>query len=328
MDYRNLGKSELKVSVLALGTWAFGNDRWWGSQKDSDSQEVLDLAITEGINLIDTAPVYGRGYSEKLIGSFIKKRGLREKIILATKLGLSWEGRNIFHNLKPSRMFEELDESRKRLDTDYFDLYQVHWPDPDTPIAKTAETMYQFYQKGIIKAVGVSNYSVSQIKEFEKCCPVCSLQPQYSMFFRDIEKETLSFCRERNIAVITYAPLYSGILSGKFFFNGVNIPSDINRKMKKPDLEEPRLSVNKEVLLKLRDIAHSYCKTLSQLALNWNFNQAGVTSVIAGMRKNEQCEDNLGSVGWSISGPDTVQINKILNEREMKIKSLKSATDS
>jgi len=320
MNYRSLGKSDLEPSVLALGTWAFGNDRWWGNQSDKHSQEVLELAIESGVNLIDTAPVYGRGHSERVIGAFLKNRGLREKVILATKLGLSWEGRNIFHNLTTQRMLEELDESRKRLDTDYFDLYQVHWPDPETPIAKTAETMHQFYQKKIIKAVGLSNYSVEQMQEFMKYCPLHCLQPQYSMFFRDIETEVLPFCREREISVITYAPLYSGILSGKFFLEGVQVPLDLNRKIKDKEFKEPRISINTQALQGLKEIASSYQKTLSQLAINWNFSQNGVTSAISGMRSRNQFEDNIGSCGWEMSGEDMARITKILDAREANIK--------
>jgi len=319
MEYRKLGSSSLEVSAICLGTWAFGGGKWWGKQEDKDSVETLDFAISEGLTAIDTAPVYGWGRSERVIGAFIKKKKIREKVVLATKLGLSRQGPQILPNLKKQRMVQELDESRQRLQTDYFDLYQVHWPDPDTPIGETAEVMHGFYQKGFIKAVGVSNYSVEQMQEFMKYCPLHSCQPQYSMFVRNIEDDIVPFCLDKKIAVITYAPLYSGILTGKFFFGGAKIPDDINRKMKKKDFEEPRFSINKKALIKLRKIASSYGRSLAQLVINWNFNQSGVISAIVGSRSVSQLEDNLGGVGWKISEEDLKTIEDILDERLEKI---------
>ncbi len=319
MEYRKLGSSSLEVSVICLGTWAFGSDKWWGHQEDKDSLAVLEEALARGVNFVDTAPVYGRGHSEEVIGSFIAQENIREKVILATKLGLRWDGRSIFHDLSRKRMFDEIDASRRRLKTDYFDLYQVHWYDPDTPVGQVAEIMYKFYQEGIIKAIGVSNYSVAQMNEFKKYSPIHSLQPPYSMFDRGIEEDIIPFCIENSIGIITYAPLYSGLLTGKFFLDDTKIPSDINRKMKRQDLEEPCFSINKTTLLKLKDIADKYRKTLAQLVLNWNYNQQGITSAIAGTRKPAQLYDNLGSVDWKISEEDLKTIDDILAERVEKI---------
>jgi len=322
MEYRKLGSSLLEVSTICLGTWAFGGDKWWGYQEDNDSLAVLEEAIARGVNFIDTAPVYGRGHSEEVIGSFIAQENCREKIILATKLGLGWEGRDIFHDLSRKRMFEEIDASRKRLKTDYFDLYQVHFPDPETAVGETAEIMHKFYQQGTIKAIRVSNYSVAQIAEFKKHSPIHSLQPPYSMFDRGIEEDIIPFCIENSIGIITYAPLYSGLLTGKFFLDDAKVPSDINRKMKRQDLEEPCFSINKTTLLKLKDVAESQGKTLAQLVLNWNYNQEGITSAIAGTRKLAQLYDNLGSVGWKISEDDLKTIEDILAERLSKIEKI------
>ncbi len=316
MEMRQLGSSGLKVPVICFGTWAFGNDSWWGHQSDKHSQEALELALSSGANFIDTAPVYGRGHSEEVIGDFLKKSDNREKVIISTKLGLRWEGRSILHDLSKKRALQEIDDSRKRLKTDYIDLYQVHWPDPATPISEIASLMHEFFQKGIIKSIGVSNYSVQQMEEFMKSSPLHSLQPQYNMFVRSIEKEIIPFCKKHNISIITYAPLYSGILTGKFFFDNTPIPNDINRKSKANDFQEPRLSINKKALMQLKDIAVRYNKTLAQLAINWNFNQAGVTSAIVGIRNKTQLKDNLGSVGWNISSEDMLHIKSILDQRE------------
>ena len=319
MEYRRLGSSALEVSAICLGTWAFGGDKWWGHQEDKDSLAVLEEALARGVNFIDTAPVYGRGHSEEVIGEFITQENIREKIILATKLGLRWDGRSILHDLSRKRMFDEIDLSRRRLKTDYFDLYQVHWHDPDTPIGQTAEIMHKFYQEGIIKAIGVSNYTVAQIAEFKKYAPIHSLQPCYSMFERGIEEDIVPYCIENSISIITYAPLYSGLLTGKFFLDDAKIPSDISRKMKSQELEEPCFSINKTTLLKLKVVADNYGKTLAQLVLNWNYNQEGITSAIAGTRKLAQLYDNLGSADWKISEEDLRKIDDILVERLVAI---------
>jgi aryl-alcohol dehydrogenase-like predicted oxidoreductase len=218
-------------------------------------------------------------------------------------------------------MKQELDDSRKRLQTDYFDLYQVHWPDPDTPIAKTAEIMNEFHKEGIIKAVGVSNYSIEQMKEFMKYSPLHCLQPQYSMFCRDIEEEVVPFCLKNNIAIISYAPLYSGLLTGKFFLDGKKVPKDTNRKMKSKEFEEPRTSINKQTLSALKEIADSYNKTLAQLAINWNYDQAGITSSIVGTRNLSQLSDNLGGVDFQITDSDMKKIDEILKKRLEQIDS-------
>ncbi len=325
MEYRKLGSLELEVSALGLGTWAFGGDRWWGPQNEIDSISTLSRTIEEGINFIDTAPVYGRGHSEKLIGKFLKEKGLREKIVLATKLGLSWEKKKIYHNLKRERMWEEIDESRKRLQTDYIDLYQVHWPDPETSIKETAQTMYEFYKKKLIKAVGVSNYSVEQMQKFMKYCPLHTLQPPYNMFRREIEREIVPFCIENNISIISYIPLHSGILTGKFFFNAVRIPNDLCRKNHR-DLKEPYYSLNKEVLKEIKDIASTYNKTLTQFVLNWTYHRRGISSILVGARNIKQLEENLGAVDWYIREDDSKKVEKILEERERRLAELSGAT--
>ncbi|MCF7907725.1 MAG: aldo/keto reductase [Candidatus Omnitrophica bacterium] len=322
MDYRKIKGLDQAILPISLGTWSFGGDSWWGPQEDANSVAVLDKAISSGITLIDTAPIYGKGRSERIIGAFIRKRKLRERVVLATKVGLSWEGPKILHNLSKKRILEEVDISRKRLETDYFDLYQVHWPDSNIPIGETAEVIYELYQRRIIKSIGVSNHSVAQMREFMKYAPLHCLQPEYSMFNRGIEEEIIPFCLKNNIAVIAYAPLYSGLLTGKFFFDKVSIPNDTNRKMKKRHLREPLFSINKEALSQLKTIAVNYKKTLTQLAINWNFSQKGVTSTIVGMRNLEQVKDNLGGLGWTISEVDMQKINKILTQRQGEIEGL------
>ncbi len=318
MLYRKLSNTGFDVSVICLGTWAFGGDAWWGTQKDNDSVEVLDYSLTHGVNFIDTAPVYGRGRSERIIGSFLRKRKLREKVILATKVGLSWQGSSIYHDLSNKRIMEEIDQSRSRLETDYIDLYQVHWPDKKIPIANTAQTLLKLKDKNIIKSIGVSNYSLVELKEFLKYAPVDCIQPPYNMFNRKIEKELVPFCIENGISIISYVPLASGILSGKFFFGNKSIPDDLCRKNNK-DLKEPYFSINKKTLEKLKSLADSYQKDLSQLAINWNFNQPGITSAIVGSRNVAQISSNLEALGWNIKVNELSLIDKILLDRQTLI---------
>ncbi len=328
MEYKKIKGIDVPISLITLGTWAFGGDAWWGPQEDLNSMRVMELALEKGVSVIDTAPIYGRGRSEKIVGDFLRTRKARSKVSLATKVGLSWQGASVFRNLKKERILEELDLSRNRLQTDYFDLYQVHWPDPDTPIAETAQVMYKLKQKGLIKAVGVSNYSVSQMVDFMKECPLDSLQPEYSMFKRDIEAEIVPFCLKNNIKIISYAPLYSGLLTGKFFLQNTPMPSDTNRQLKSKHFKEPYFSINKKTLEKLSLIASGYKKTLTQLVINWNFSQAGITSSIVGSRKPRQIEENVGSVGWSLSSCDLDKIETILSQREERIQEIQEQNGS
>jgi len=313
MKYRKFSGIERDVSVLGLGTWAFAGDEWWGSQKESDSIGVLERAVELGINLIDTAPAYGWGRAEKVVGKFLKKTGARKKIVLATKLGLDKRSPT-YKNLRPERMREEIEQSFDRLGVDFIDIYQIHWPDPDVPISESAPVMKEFLDKGLIGAVGVSNYNVSQMKEFMKYSPLHSLQPPYSMFRREIEKDILPFCIENNLSVIVYSPLHGGVLTGKFHLDGAKIPEDERRK-NIPDLKEPAFSRDKKILEKLREIANRYGKTLAQFALNWTFNQKGITTILVGARNIRQLKENINCTDFEISQEHLKQVEELLSQR-------------
>ena len=319
MQYKKILNTNLNISVLGLGTWAFGSDKWWGWQSDSKSEEVLETAFENGVNLIDTAPVYGRGHSQTVIGRFLRQNKIREKIVLADKLGLRWHNRKVEHNLSKKSMLEEIDLSRKRLCTDYIDIYQVHWPDPDTPIAETAAVMEKFYAQGIIKAVGLSNYSLKQIQEFRKYCPVHILQMPYNMFERNIEIEIAPFCLQQGISLLVYSPLDSGILTGKFFFEKQRVPKDLRRKYHS-GLKAPLLTINNEFFKQAKDIALNYNASLAQLALNWCIAQSGITSVLAGARNIAQIKDNLLCFAWKPKQLDLAKINELLEIRKREIK--------
>ena len=319
-----IGEIGIPLSRVSLGTWALGGDIWWGKQDDRSSNDAMETAIDNGINLFDTAPVYGRGRSERLIGDFLRKRRLRDKVAVATKAGLSWKGAAVFHNLKRQRILEEVDESRTRLQSDYLDLYQVHWPDPATPIPETAQALCRLRERGTVRAVGVCNFSVNQIIEFRKHCPLDAVQLEYSLFNRKIEAETLPYCLENGIGVLSYSPLFSGLLTGKFFLPAKKlIPADRARREKSAHFEEPLFSINRDALKKLNSIAEGYGKTLTQLAVNWNFSRKGIASSIAGSRSPGQVSENAGSLSFRISDSDIKRIDEILLEREREIRVLR-----
>lgn len=311
---------DFNIPKLSLGAWAFGGDTWWGTQYDKDSMETMEAAVEEGICFFDTAPLYGKGRSERLIGDFIRKRRLRDKIQIATKAGLSWEGSKVYHDLSSKRILEEIDESRERLQTDYIDLYQVHWPSPENSIRETAETFLSLKDKGIIKKIGVSNYSVSEMKEFMKYAPIDTLQSEYSLFNRSLEEEIIPFCIENNIGVLSYSPLYSGLLTGKFFLKDeVKVPDDRVRREKADEFAQPRYEINRKALKILNRIAEKYNKSLSQLVLNWNHSQEGLISAIAGARRASQMRENAGALNWDISKEDMREIRGIAEERDREI---------
>ena len=217
MEYRKLGSSDLNVSVIGFGAWGIGGAPFWSSEGDNMSVKSIQKAYDMGINFFDTAPVYGFGLSERLIGKALKP--MRDKVILATKCGLRWEKEQLGSISKLATrksILEEIDQSLERLDTDYIDLYQVHWPDGKTPHQETMETLLEIQKQGKIRHIGVSNYSVDQMQECLRVGPLVSLQPEYSLLQRSIENETVSFCLIHDIGIIAYSPLSSGVLTGKY----------------------------------------------------------------------------------------------------------------
>ncbi len=312
-------KTNIEIPRFAVGTWAFGDDGMWGHQKLSLSQEVLAKALDLGLNLIDTAPIYGKGVSEKVIGDFLKKTNQRDKAIIATKLGLSWDGSEISHDLSKAKMLKELDESLKRLSTDYIDIYQIHWPDPDTDIKEVAQTMQEFLDKGKIKAVGVSNFTVSQIKQFMTNCPISVLQPPYNMFTREIEKEILPFCVKENIHTFIYGALEGGILTGKFNLEGKAKPKDWARTAFYPDLKEPNFTINTDIFIGFKNIADKYNWSVSELVLNWTLLQRGVSTLLVGCRNLAQLESNIRVFDRAIDEKDLDKIEELLTLRKERL---------
>ncbi|MHC4139402.1 MAG: aldo/keto reductase [Planctomycetota bacterium] len=314
MEYRILGKSDLNVSVIGYGAWGIGGEPFWSTEGEENAIRSIKKAIDLGINFYDTAPVYGFGYSEELLGKALQSK--REDVIIATKCGMRWKKEKIKSIEKISTkesILEEIDLSLRRLETDYIDLYQVHWPDENTPIKETMETLLDIQKSGKIRYVGVSNYSVDQMQECLKYGQIVSLQPMYSMLERDVEKDRLPFCIDNNIGIICYSPLASGVLTGKYDENtrfkdwrGQNIIGNFTGEVYVSHIKKVK---------ELKKIAQKHDKTLAQLAINWLLHQKGVTTAIVGVKNPGQVEQNIGAVGWDISGDDLKAISDILNER-------------
>ena len=213
-DLAAIPGTTLKVSPVALGTWAIGG--WmWGGTDEAESISTIRAALEHGINVIDTAPVYGFGRSEEIVGKAIAEGGLRSRVVIATKTGLEWQHGSVFRNASRARILREAEDSLRRLRTDHIDIYQVHWPDPLVTMAETAEAMHTLFIQGKIGAIGVSNFSVNQMEQFRRVAPLHVLQSPYNLFERGIEADLLPYCRKNNIATFGYGALCRGLLSGR-----------------------------------------------------------------------------------------------------------------
>jgi aryl-alcohol dehydrogenase-like predicted oxidoreductase len=239
MELAEIPGTSLKVSRVAIGTWAIGG--WmWGGTDEAQSVSTIRAALEHGINLIDTAPVYGFGRSEEIVGKAIAEGGLRSRVLIATKAGLEWEGGRVSRNASRARILREIEDSLRRLRTDYIDLYQVHWPDPLVTIEETADAMHTLLRQGKIRAIGVSNFSVGQMERFRRVAPLHVLQPPYNLFERGIEADLLPYCRANKIATLGYGALCRGLLSGRMRPDTVFGGDDLRRA--DPKFIEPRFA--------------------------------------------------------------------------------------
>jgi len=320
MQIRQLGYTDLKLTTVGLGTWAMGGP-WqfgWGPQDDDEAVAAIPAALETGINWIDTAPVYGLGHSEELVGKALKQTS--QKPIIATKCGLLWnEKKEKVSCLKSQSIREECHASLKRLGIEIIDLYQMHWPEPDEDIEQAWEEMATLVQEGKIRFLGVSNFNVEQIKRLQKIHPVASLQPPYSMLHREVEDELLDYCAQNNIGVVAYSPMQRGLLTGKFSQERLaNLPVDDHRR-RNPDFHEPQFTVTLELVEQLRPIAERNGKTLAQLSISWVLRRPEVTAAIAGARRPGQILETAPASDWDLSKEDIEQIEQLLAERQAKL---------
>jgi len=297
MEYRKLGESDLEVSVIGFGAWGIGGEPFWNSEGHTASERAIQKAYDLGVNFFDTAPVYGFGRSENIMGKALK--GFRDKVIIATKCGLVWEKEKLGSMQKVATqesILDEVDKSLTRLQTDWIDLYQVHWPDINTPHEETMGTLVKLKEQGKIRYIGVSNYSVEQLKESIKYAPIVSNQPNYSLLERSIEKESVPYCLDNNIGIIAYSPLASGLLTGKY--DKTTDFKDWRGKGIFEGFTGEGLARNITKVDGLKEVAKLTGKTCGQLAINWVIGQPGITTALAGVKNAQQMEDNLNSVGW------------------------------
>jgi aryl-alcohol dehydrogenase-like predicted oxidoreductase len=320
MQTRRLGQTDLTLTTVGLGTWAMGGP-WqfgWGPQDDGEAVAAILTALDTGINWIDTAPVYGLGHSEELVGQALRQT--KHKPYIATKCGLLWnEKREKVPHLKKESIRRECDASLQRLGVERIDLYQMHWPDPPADIEEAWGEMARLVEEGKVRYLGVCNYNAEQIERVARIHPVASLQPPYSMLRRDIEKELLGYCDRRQVGVVAYSPMQRGLLTGKFSHEHLAAlaPDDHRRRM--PEFQEPAFSASLELVEGLKKIADRHGRTVAQLAISWVLRRPEVTAAIVGARRPSQITETVGAADWSLSKQDIVEIEKLLAERQKKL---------
>jgi len=321
MKKAKLGNSQLQITKVGLGTWAIGGP-WqfgWGPQDDNDSITAILESLDTSVNWLDTAPIYGCGHSEEIIGKALKQTS--QKPLIATKCSLVWnEKREKISCLKTKSILAECDASLKRLGAEVIDLYQMHWPEPDEDLEEGYEAMAKCVKAGKVRYLGASNFTVEQMKRVMKIHPLTSLQPPYSMFRRDIENEFLPFCAKNNIGVIVYSPLHKGLLAGKFTAESVAaLPADDVRQ-KSADFQMPKLEENLKYIEKLKTIAKRNGITIAQLAIAWTLRRAEVTAAIVGARRGGQIKETAPAADITLSADDISEIEMLLKERNKKLK--------
>ncbi len=327
MQYREIGQSGMKASVVGLGAWAIGG--WmWGGTEEKESIEAIRTAVESGINLIDTAPMYGFGLSEQIVGKAIK--GIRDRVILATKCGLVWDKQQgefhflsdektirresgnikVFKYLAPSSIRQEIELSLQRLGVDYIDLYQTHWQDSTTPVEDTVNELMKLKKEGKIRAIGASNATVEHLEAYRKAGQLDSDQESYSMLDRRHEKDLLPYCAKNNVAFLAYSPLARGLLTGKVSPDRVFEDGD-QRKDNPRYSRENRIKVLK-MLDEFKPFIEKYSVTITQLVIAWTFHQKGCTHALVGARRPEQAVENAGAGRIVLNSKDLAAMDRII----------------
>lgn len=326
MEYRKLGSSDLKLSAITYGAFAIGGTMWGGNE-EKDSIESVQASIEHGVTTLDTAPFYGFGLSEEMVGKAIKGYD-RTKIQLLTKFGLVWDGSNkgkgdfffdaekdgvsvpVYKYAAKENVIKEVEESLRRLKTDYIDLLQIHWPDSTTPIAETMEALDLLIQQGKIRAAGVSNYDVEQVTEAREKLNIASDQVGYSMLNRGIEKELIPFAQNHDLGIIAYSPMERGLLTGKYF-EGSSLKRNDHRNDYFQQFDLPQIKTFLDTIV---PIANEKKITLSQLVLRWTTLQPGITVVLAGARNVGQAIANAKAMDINLTPEELRFINQELSK--------------
>jgi aryl-alcohol dehydrogenase-like predicted oxidoreductase len=323
MEFTKLGNTDIKISKLAFGAWAIGGWMWGGSD-EKDALRAIETSIDLGMTTIDTAPVYGFGKSESLVGKAVKNK--RDQVQILTKYGLRWESKqgkfyfsstddngreiDIYKYAAPESVIKECEDSLKRLNTDYIDLLQIHWHDPTTPIESTMEAVLKLREQGKIRAAGVCNYSAEQMKIAEKILEIETNQVPYSMVLRDIEQDVVPYCLQTGKGVLAYSPLQRGILTGKitsdYHFN------EGDHRPNTPYYKEPNLSRINHFLNEIKPLADENGLSLAQLVLCWTMQQPAINAVLAGARNPSQVKENIKAGEVNLNANVIKEINEKL----------------
>jgi len=306
MRTKRLGKTDLRVSIVALGTWPMGGTTY-GHVDDSESIATIQAALDAGINLIDTAPAYGDGRAETVVGKAIK--GRRDQVIIATKVGVVRKPGGKWRDLSPASIRQQIEGSLQRLNVDTIDLYQIHWPDPDTPLDDSVNELVKLQNEGKFRYLGVSNFDTKLMEQVRSITDLASLQPHYSLLNREVEEEILPYCVKHNIGILAYGSLGSGILAGKYQDKPVFQPGDTRYHFYR-FFHEPMWSRAMELVDVLREIAVSRGKPVSHIAINWLTQQEGVTCALVGARRPSQIQENAGAGEWTLSDAEIQRVNQ------------------
>lgn len=329
MDYIQIGSSKVKITPIVFGAWTIGGWMWGGSDR-KEAVRALEASLEIGITSIDTAAVYGFGLSEQIIGEVVHDK--RDKVQVMTKYGLRWDSTkgsyffptrnnegtpvNIHRYAAKESIIQECEMSLKRLQTDYIDLYQIHWPDPTTAIEETMEAVDRLMQQGKVLAAGVSNYSTDELKRAVGVIPVASNQVAYSMVNRGIEEDLIPYCLDNQVGILVYSPLQRGILTGKFTPEHKFAPGD-----SRPDThfyKKNNIEKINDFLDGLKPLADGKNVSLAQIVLRWTLQRPAVTSVLAGIRNEQQLKENVGALSFTLSNEEMEFINARLAVLELE----------
>ena len=306
----NFPGTSLVGSRIALGTWAMGG--WmWGGTNEAESIRTIHEALDRGITLIDTAPVYGFGRAEEIVGKALAADGRRGRTLIATKVGLDWKDDQPFRNAGRARIIKEVEDSLRRLKTEAIDLYQVHWPDPKVSIEETAAAMAELYGSGKIRAIGVSNFTPAQMNAFRAVAPLHAAQPPYNLFERAIDRDVLPYCVERKIVTLAYGSLCRGLLTGRMSaatqFGGDDL------RHQDPKFQMPRFQHYLDAVSALDRFAReNYGKRVIHLALRWVLDRAGTNVALWGARHPAQLAPIGDVMGWHVDAAAMAEIDNIV----------------
>jgi aryl-alcohol dehydrogenase-like predicted oxidoreductase len=315
MQKRKLGNSDLYITPIGIGAWAIGGSGWNGSmglQNEEDSVPAIHAALDYGLNWIDTAALYGLGHSEEVVARALRGRTPRPYVF--TKCERTWDkAGNVGACLKAESIRKECEASLRRLQIDAIDLYQIHWPEPDKEIEEGWAELARLKQEGKVRYIGVSNFSVSQMKRAQSIAPITSLQPPYAVVRREIEDEILPFCAQENIGVIVYSPMYAGLLTGAMTRERIAnfLPEDWRRNL--PGFREPALSRNLQIVELLREIGKRHGRSSGEVAIAWTLNHAAVTAAIVGFRNRQQFAGVAGASDFRLSPAEIGEIEEAVN---------------